>query len=361
MKPVDEFLALLETRTLAEVAVATDRYAWWAYLSMLAAVLYAVTIGTALWWGRYRIGDLLRQARDVTHAIAHGDLTRTMGTMRTAEGADLAEDLTLMQDRLRTLIATVRHSSDQIATGATQITAGNLDLSQRTEAQASSLQQTAASMEQLTSTVKANADIAANASGLALQACGAARQGGQVMVDVVAMMDGVTQSSRKIADIITVIDHIALQTNILALNAAVESARAGEHGRGFAVVASEVRSLAGRSAVAAKEIASLISDSVGRVEQGHRLVSTAGQQIEQIVSRVEHVSQLIGDISSATREQHSGIEQIRLAVSQLDQMTQQNAALVEQSAATADTLSQESDALFGLVKVFKVEARGTPA
>ena len=359
MKPVDEFLALLETRTLSEVALATDRYLWWAYLSMLAATLYAVAIGTALWWGRHQIGDLLHQVREVTRAIAHGDLTTHMGIMRTAEGADLSEDLMKMQDRMRTLIATMRDSSRQIASGATQIASGNLDLSQRNEAQASSLQETAASMQQITSTVKANADIAAQASSLALQACDAARQGGQVMVDVVAMMDGVTQSSRKIADIITVIDHIALQTNILALNAAVESARAGEHGRGFAVVASEVRSLAGRSAVAAKEIASLISDSVGRVEQGHHLVSSAGQQIEQIVSRVEHVSQLIGDMSASTHEQHSGIEQIRLAVSHLEQTTQQNAALVEESAATASTLSREADTLFGLVNVFNVKAPET--
>jgi methyl-accepting chemotaxis protein len=250
----------------------------------------------------------------------------------------------------------VRSSSDSIATGSAQIATGNADLSQRTEEQASNLEQTAASMEQLTATVKQNSDTARQANQLATSASEAASRGGAVVSQVVGTMQDISASSKKIADIIGVIDGIAFQTNILALNAAVEAARAGEQGRGFAVVASEVRSLAQRSANAAKEIKTLIGQSVAKVDDGSKLVDEAGASMHDIVNQVKRVTDLIAEISTASIEQTQGIAQVGEAVTQLDQVTQQNAALVEQSAAAADSLKQQAAGLAELVRAFRVGA-----
>ena len=261
-----------------------------------------------------------------------------------------------MNDSLAGIVGQVRAASDSIATGATQIATGNADLSQRTEEQASNLQQTAASMEQLTSTVQTNSDTARQAAELAREASSAALRGGELVGQVVGTMDAINSSSKKIADIIGVIDSIAFQTNILALNAAVEAARAGEQGRGFAVVASEVRSLAQRSAQAAKEIEGLITESVEKVETGTAQVGEAGRSMSDIVTQVKNVNDLIAEISSATQEQSQGISQVGDAVSQLDQVTQQNAALVEESAAAAESLSQQAARLVEAVSIFTLRA-----
>jgi methyl-accepting chemotaxis protein len=259
-----------------------------------------------------------------------------------------------MQGRLSEVVSQVRQASDSIATGAAEIATGNADLSQRTEEQASNLQQTAASMEQLTATVKTNAETARQAAELAGAASAAAVQGGLVVGRVVDTMNDISASSKKVVDIIGVIDGIAFQTNILALNAAVEAARAGEQGRGFAVVASEVRSLAQRSAAAAKEIKGLITDSVEKVVAGSDLVGEAGQSMSEIVEQVKRVNELIGEMSAATHEQSQGINQVSDAVGQLDQVTQQNAALVEESAAAADSLSQQASRLVDTMSMFKL-------
>jgi methyl-accepting chemotaxis protein len=264
-----------------------------------------------------------------------------------------------MNDSLARFVGLVRNSSDSIATGSAEIATGNQDLSQRTEEQASNLQQTAASMEQMGATVKNNAETAQQANSLANRASAAAAKGGEVVGAVVATMQDIANSSKKIVDIIGVIDGIAFQTNILALNAAVEAARAGEQGRGFAVVASEVRSLAGRSADAAKEIKSLIGASVEKVEVGARQVNEAGASMVEIVAQVQRVTELIAEISSATAEQSTGIGQVGEAVTQLDQVTQQNAALVEESAAAAESLKHQAAALAQVVSVFKLSQHGS--
>jgi methyl-accepting chemotaxis protein len=280
----------------------------------------------------------IRQAVQLACTVADGDLSTHIDAQGQDETAQLLKALGRMNDNLARIVGQVRHSSDSIATGSAEIATGNHDLSQRTEEQASNLQQTAASMEQLSGTVKANAATAGQANHMAAQASAVATRGGEKVGAVVATMQDIAASSKKIADIIGVIDGIAFQTNILALNAAVEAARAGEQGRGFAVVASEVRSLASRSADAAKEIKSLIGASVEQVEVGARQVNEAGASMDAIVTQVQRVSQLIGEISSATAEQSTGIGQVGDAVTQLDQVTQQNAALVEQSAAAAESL-----------------------
>jgi len=285
--------------------------------------------------------------------VAAGDLGPVDGASRAAPGSVLAS-LSDMQASLARVVGQVRHASDSIATGSAQIATGNADLSQRTEQQAANLEQTAASMEQMNATVRNNADTARQATQLAASASSAAQKGGAVVGEVVATMQDISTSSRRIADIIGVIDGIAFQTNILALNAAVEAARAGEQGRGFAVVASEVRSLAQRSAEAAREIKALIGASVQKVEDGARLVSDAGASMDDIVGQVRRVADLIGEISAATTEQTSGIGQVSTAVSQLDQVTQHNAALVEESAAAADSLRQQADQLAKVVGVFRL-------
>ena len=300
----------------------------------------------------------LRQASRSAHAIAEGDLTQPIDSVGRDEAAELLRDLRDMQSNLITIVGNVRQGTDSIATASSQIAAGNQDLSSRTEQQASSLEETAASMEELTSTVKQNGDNARRANELALSASQVAVRGGSVVAQVVDTMDAINASSHKIVDIIGVIDSIAFQTNILALNAAVEAARAGDQGRGFAVVASEVRTLAQRSAAAAKEIKGLIDDSVSKVEQGSMQVSEAGKTMQEIVSGVRRVTDIMGEITAASQEQTLGIEQINQAVAQMDQVTQQNAALVEEAAAAADALHGQAGSLSQAVSVFKLAGDG---
>jgi methyl-accepting chemotaxis protein len=298
------------------------------------------------------IDDALR----VAERIAAGDLSVEVRASRADELGRLLHAMAAMQERLRELVGEIRHSSESIQLASREVASGNADLSQRTELAAGNLQQTASSMEQLTGTVQASAASAHQANQLAAAASSAASQGGEVVSQVVSTMDEIHGASRKIADIIGVIDGIAFQTNILALNAAVEAARAGEQGRGFAVVASEVRSLAQRSAEAAREIKALIGSSVERVEAGSRLVGEAGTQMTEIVASVQRVSAIIGEITHATQEQSAGIGQVNTAVTQLDQMTQQNAALVEQSAAAAESLREQAQRLAQVVGAFRLQA-----
>ncbi len=301
----------------------------------------------------------LRRAADSAGRIAEGDLRETLQVQGRDETAELLRAVACMQDGLRRVVGRVRSGVDSVTTASAQIAAGNMDLSQRTEEQASSLQQTAASMEQLTGTVAHSADNAREANRLAQVARGAAQQGGEVVRQVVDTMQQISASSQRIGDIIGTIDAIAFQTNLLALNAAVEAARAGEQGRGFAVVAAEVRTLAQRSAQAAREIKSLIADSAEKVEVGGRQVSQAGAAIDDIVEQVRRVTDLVAGISSAALEQSEGIGQVNQAVAQMDQVTQQNAALVEQSAAAAQSLSAQAQRLAEAVAVFRTE--GAPA
>ena len=300
-----------------------------------------------------QLGGEPEQAHAVLQAIAQGNLTVHV-PVNAGDNSSLMAAMKGMRDSLSQTVNQVRQSSEQIASSAGQIATGNADLSHRTETQASSLEETAASMEQLTSTVRQNSDTARQANQLASSASAAATQGGEVVDQVIATMEEITTSSRKIGDIIGVIDGIAFQTNILALNAAVEAARAGEQGRGFAVVASEVRSLAQRSAEAAREIKTLISASVERVEAGAALVDHAGRSMDDIVLQVKQVTDLISEITAASAEQSNGISQVGDAVNQLDQMTQQNAALVEQSAAAAESLQRQAAELSTMVSVFKL-------
>jgi len=291
---------------------------------------------------------------DIAHQVAKGDLRPIAVSGAVLDDSVLAS-LQVMQKNLVGIVGKVRSSSSLIAAGATEISAGNLDLSSRTEQQASSLEETASAMEELTSTVKQTAENSRNANQLALSASEVAVGGGEVVGKVIATMKTIHDSSSKIVDIISVIDGIAFQTNILALNAAVEAARAGEQGRGFAVVASEVRTLAQRSAAAAKEIKVLINDSVTSVEDGSKLVAEAGATMEQVVSSVRRVSEVINEISAASNEQSDGIEQINQAITQMDEVTQQNAALVEEAAAASQSLQVQAQYLEDAVGVFKLE------
>jgi methyl-accepting chemotaxis protein len=303
----------------------------------------------------------LVQAVDVANRIAQGDLSTQVETTRGDEFGDLMHALHKMNDSLGFVVGQVRNSADSVVTAAGQIASGNLDLSARTEQQASSLEETASSMEELTSTVRQNADNARQANGLAMSASEVARKGGVVVSQVVDTMGSINESSRRIVDIISVIDSIAFQTNILALNAAVEAARAGEQGRGFAVVAAEVRTLAQRSAGAAREIKALIDDSVDKVETGAKLVDQAGATMREIVDSVRRVTDIMGEISAASLEQTSGIDQINQAISQMDQVTQQNASLVEEAAAAAEALQTQAGNLAQAVGVFKLDGRDSPA
>lgn len=331
---------------------------------LLMLGLGAFALGAALAWLLSRsITAPLRHAVAIARSVAAGDLSQTIKVTSSDETGQLLGALKEMNDSLLTIVGEVRIGSDTIATASSQIAAGNLDLSSRTEEQASSIEQTAASIEEMTATVKQNADNAQQANQLALSASEVAAQGGAVVARVVDTMNSINQSSKKIVDIISVIDSIAFQTNILALNAAVEAARAGEQGRGFAVVATEVRNLAQRSAAAAKEIKGLIDDSVADVDKGATLVEQAGVTMDKIVNSIVRVTDIMSEITSASHEQRSGIEQINQAISHMDQVTQQNAALVEQAAAAAHSLQEQAGSLAHVVSVFKIthDHGATPA
>ena len=323
-----------------------------------AGLLLGIFLAVAL--SRSVVGPL-RQAAASTRRIADGDLSEIIVVSGRDEAAELLEGLKAMQANLSRVVAGVRSNAEGVATASAEIAQGNNDLSSRTEQQASALQQTAASMEELSSTVRQNADNAQQANQLAQGATTVAVQGGEVVARVVDTMKGINESSRRISDIISVIDGIAFQTNILALNAAVEAARAGEQGRGFAVVASEVRSLAQRSAEAAKQIKSLIGTSVERVEHGTTLVDQAGTTMQEVVTAIRRVTDLMGEISSASAEQSAGVAQVGEAVTQMDHATQQNAALVEESAAAASSLKSQADQMVEAVAVFRLSGSSSAA
>ena len=316
-----------------------------------------ISIGLGLFVARMlarQIGGEPGYATNVVDRVAAGDLTVQVD-IRKGDTSSLLYAIQRMQGELVQLVNGIRQGTDTIATASSQIASGNQDLSSRTEEQASSLEETAASMEELTSTVKQNADNARQANQLAVSASSVAVRGGSVVAEVVDTMGAINASSRKIVDIIGVIDGIAFQTNILALNAAVEAARAGEQGRGFAVVAAEVRNLAQRSAAAAKEIKTLIGDSVDKVEEGSKQVAEAGKTMDEIVDSVKRVTDIMAEITAASQEQTSGIEQINQAITQMDQVTQQNAALVEEAAAAAASLQEQASGLSQVVSVFKLD------
>ncbi len=326
----------------------------WAFVATVGVVVLVVVPLTLM--NSHSITSPIGYAARVAESIAGGDLTMPIRVEGKDEAASLLRALNRMQDSLRAVVGQVHESSASIRHASSEVASGNTDLSHRTEQAASSLQQTASSMEQLTGTVLHSADSARQASLLAGSAADVAQRGGHVVAQVVSTMDDINQSSKKIADIIGTIDGIAFQTNILALNAAVEAARAGEQGRGFAVVASEVRSLAQRSAEAAREIKALIVASVDRVQAGSKLVADAGSTMNEIVASVQRVSDIIGEISAAAGEQSTGIGNVNTAVAQLDGMTQQNAALVEQSAAAAESLREQAERLSSVVGTFKLHA-----
>ncbi|MFP3794992.1 methyl-accepting chemotaxis protein [Paraburkholderia sp. SIMBA_027] len=358
---INDDIKLNQQGAEAEVARAKSAYAGaFAWTIGLIALAIALGIVIALVITRSITAPLAR-AVSVAETVARGDLTARIDVTGNDEASQLLSALRHMNERLVDLVARVRTGSEGIATAAAQIAAGNTDLSQRTEEQAASLEETAASMEELTATVKQNADNATQGNTLAGQASSTATRGGEVVGRVVDTMRGISQSSEQVAQIISVIEGIAFQTNILALNAAVEAARAGEQGRGFAVVAGEVRTLAQRSATAAKEIKDLIATSVERVNNGTALVDDAGRTMSEIVQSVRRVADLMGEITAASGEQRTGIEQVSQAVSQMDEVTQQNAALVEEASAAAQSLSTQAGALRELVSVFKVSGAAASA
>jgi methyl-accepting chemotaxis protein len=340
-----------------EGQAANDAYAnAIAFVVGLVVVAAVVALGVALLIARgfaKQLGGEPRDAARLAGEIAAGNL-RAAVQLKSGDRSSLMFSLATMKEQLTTIVQGIKSSSESISVASGEIAQGNTDLSQRTEEQAASLEETASSMEELTATVRHNTDNAKQATTLATTASGIARRGGEVVGRVVDTMHGIADSSAKVAEIISVIEGIAFQTNILALNAAVEAARAGEQGRGFAVVAGEVRTLAQRSAAAAKEIDTLIGESVKRVETGSKLVEEAGTTINEIVQSVQRVTDIMGEISSASEEQSTGIEQVNQAISQMDQVTQQNAALVEEASAAAQSMAQQAQALRGAVEIFKV-------
>ncbi len=342
---------------LYDIAVTDNNASYNQAMWVLACVLIVVlAVIFAVWFGikTSLVAPMNRLIDSIRH-IAGGDLVKSIEVDGSNEVGQLAESLRHMQSELVRTVGDVRNGANPIYSGASEIATGNNDLSSRTEQQAASLEETAASMEQLTATVKQNAENARQASHLALSASETAQRGGNVVDSVVQTMRDISTSSQKIADIISVIDGIAFQTNILALNAAVEAARAGEQGRGFAVVAGEVRNLAQRSAQAAREIKTLIEDSVGKVDVGSTLVESAGETMAEIVSAVTRVTDIMGEIASASDEQSRGIDQVGLAVVEMDRVTQQNAALVEESAAAAAALEEQASRLTEAVAVFRIQ------
>jgi len=348
-----QFIAFQEDLIKKAEQQATDTYKV-ARILLLALGAIAVVIAAVVAFVSTRsITRPLGEAVKVAETVASGDLTHRIEVHSKDETGQLMLALKHMNDSLVNIVAQVRTGTDTIATASAQIAAGNQDLSSRTEEQASSLEETASSMEELTSTVRQNADNARQANQLAVTAADVALKGGEVVSQVIQTMNAIDESSHKMADIINVIDGIAFQTNILALNAAVEAARAGEQGRGFAVVATEVRSLAQRSAASAREIKTLIDDSVEKVEAGSKLVEQAGSTMEEVVSSIKQVHDIMGEITAASSEQSDGIEQVNQAVSQMDTVTQQNAALVEEAAAAAESLQDQAANLVQVVSVFR--------
>ena len=355
-----EKLAAYQEQLFTEADTSIDAIVVSATRILIGLGIAALAIGAACGWLLTRsITRPLAHAVGLARQVASGDLTADIRAESRDEVGDLVLALKTMNDNLLKTVTEVRAGTETIVTASQQIASGNLDLSSRTEQQASSLEETASSMEELTSTVRQNADNARQANVLAKNASQIAAHGGEVVSQVVSTMASINASSKKIGDIIAVIDGIAFQTNILALNAAVEAARAGEQGRGFAVVASEVRNLAQRSAAAAKEIRGLISDSVAKVDAGGRLVDEAGVTMQEIVQGIGRVTEIMADIASASAEQSAGIEQVNEAITQMDGVTQQNAALVEEAAAAAASLQEQATTLAQLVSVFNVGHGGS--
>ena len=358
---LDKMLAF-QTKLMADSGRAAETTASTTRMLMLAlALAAAASAGLIAWLVTRSIVRRVAEAVSVARRVADGDLTSDIVVGRQDETGQLLHALADMNASLQRIVGDVRVGTDTIATASSQISAGNLDLSSRTEQQAASLEETASSMEEMAATVKQNADNARQANQLAISASDTAIKGGAVVAQVVGTMGSINDASRKIVDIISVIDGIAFQTNILALNAAVESARAGEAGRGFAVVASEVRNLAQRSATAAKEIKILIDASVAQVDIGQTLVQQAGSTMTELVTSVKRVADIMGEISSANHEQEAGITQINLAVTDMDAVTQQNAALVEEASAAATSLQQQAEHLASAVSIFKLAAGQAPA